>query len=497
MLTALALGPLAAGAAVQDRPWCVTGGPHFELVTDLRKRDANALATALDRFRVASTALLPGRPAAPARRGQRPPLRLLVFKRARDFAAMFQLPAIAGFSAPSLNQSLLVFRRGADGGLDTIAFHEYTHYLLRTRVALNLPIWYEEGFASYLATLQVEEGVVTTGRGPHGHLRHLLMREGSLLDDMLKERHQLDWHRHDLPRVYVMAWGVVRFLLHAPRPQGGRFAAQVGAMLEAIDAGATTDAALAAELGLDAATLRAAMLSFYERTAERPPVFKFPLPNRSATDFAHRCLSDADRRVALAQAIARRRPAAAEALLREALADAPRHAAALVALSRVQADAGLALATASAARRLAPRDAHTHVRFAEARIARCETAGDSACDDAWAEATRACATARDLDPGRADARYCLGLGHLRANRAAAALTALRVALAQAPWSPRVHYHLGLAYGRLGARREARTHLRKTAYWHPQAEWRDRALAALARLDDAERGAVTNPPAVPE
>ena len=494
-LAALVLAPLGAGAAVEDRTWCVTAGPHFELVSDLRKRKARALAASLDRFRVAASALLPGPPAAGhAGVNGRPGLRLLAFKRASDFVALFEFPRIAGFSQPSLDQSLLVFGPSADGYRDTIAFHEYTHHLLHTRVALNLPVWYEEGFASYAATLDVADGVVTAGRGPHGLLRHLLAKPGTGLEEVIGERYRLDWQRHDLSNIYVLSWGVVRFLLHAPRPNGERFAADVGGLLEAIDRGTPSTVALQESLGVDVAGLRDLMRDYYGRLGDGPPpVFRFPLPPQPPTEFSYECLSEHDRRLVLADAVARHRPAQAATLFRAVLADEPRHAAALVGLSRVQADEAEALATAEAAVAAAPGDAAAQVRLAEARIANCQADAGDACDDAWAAAAAACRRALALDSGRADAVYCLGLAFLRGDKLAEALLHLREALWRAPWSLRVHYHLGLAYWRLGAAREARRHLRKTAYWHPDAVWRQRAFDALDKLNAATAPPATTPP----
>ena len=65
---------------------------------------------------------------------------------------------------------------------------------------------------------------------------------------------------------------------------------------------------------------------------------------------------------------------------------------------------------------------------------------------------------------------------------------LRAALARAPWSPRIHYYLGHAHRRTGAVPEARRHLRKTAHWHPDARWRQRAFKALDQLADEVPGA---------
>lgn len=476
----LLAAPLVA-ANVEERAWCVVESPHFELVTDVREDAALALANAVDRFRVAASALLPGLPDPDS--GRRPALRLLVFKRARDFAGLFEFPRIAGFTQPSLRRSLLVFGPSASGHLDTNAFHEYTHYLLRSRVTVNLPIWYEEGFASYLSTLEVDaDGVVTVGRGPFALLRHLLATPGTEFEGMFEERYRMDWQRHDLRDIYTLAWGVVRFLHHARQPGGKPYAETIGGLLAAIDQGAPSAAALRETVGVAPAALRERMRQHYDRFRfTPPPVFKFRLPGHAPPVFRYDCLDATGKLLVLADALARHRPERASAFYEQVLERAPGHVPALVGLSRLQQDADEALATAEAAAAAAPTNAGALARAAQARLARCPRPAGAVCEQLWREAAQGYARALALDPTLADAALGLGILYLHSGRAEQAAPHLRTALARAPWSPVVHFYLGTAYRLAGAVAEARRHLRKTAHWHPDLRWRQRASQALDAL----------------
>ena len=486
-LVAAVLTTTAAHAAVEERDWCVVSNPHFEIVTDLRERKALALASSVDRFRVAASALLPGDVNARRAASPTPALRLLVFKRSRDFAALFGFPRISGFAQPSLRQSLLVFGPSPSGKLNTIAFHEYTHHLLRSRVALNLPIWYEEGFASYLATLNVDkDDVVTVGRGPYPLLLHLLKKPKVRAEVVLEERFRVDWQRHDLKDVYTLAWGIVRFLLHAKRADGERHAAAVGAFLDAIDRGTPSPLALREQLGIAPEQLHELMLRHYERFQHsQPPVFRFRLPPHQPSPFRYECLDEANKLLALADAVSRHRPERARALYERLLEQLPGHTAALVGLSRVQPDEGEALAIAEGAVAAAPANATALVRLAETLMASCPRPTEDRCARTWTQAAEAYARALSLDPLRADAALGLGVFHLHTSEARDALPHLHIALAHAPWSPRIHFYLGHALQRAGATRAARLHLRKTAHWHPDPRWRQRAFKALDELAEAE------------
>lgn len=465
-------------AAVEDRRWCRTTSEHFEIVTDLNERQATALALGLDRFRTAAYALLPGRPLTPPATP-----RVLVFRRAQDFAALFKFPRIVGFTQPSLQQSLLAF--GPDRGgrhLHTFAFHEYTHFLLRSRTMLNLPIWYEEGLASYLATLDMDSaGVVSVGRGPQALLRFLVEQPNLPLERVLGERFRLDWRRHDLSDVYALAWGVVRFLHHGQRPDGSRYAEQLGDMLAAIDAGATTADAMRTELGIEPGDLHGLMRRFFAaQPDDATTVFRFKIDAYQAPAFERRCLNGVETRAILADAVAPHRPSKAATYYDEILTREPRHVAALLGRSRIAEDLTSAWRDAEAALAAAPDEAAVNVRLAQLHMAQCQ-AHTAHCETDLAQAAthyyRALATAGH----RVDAAYGLGILYLHSDRPAQALEYLQAAHLRAPWSPRINFYLGEAHRQTGAVERARQHLAKTANWHPDATWRQRAERALATV----------------
>ena len=55
-------------------------------------------------------------------------------------------------------------------------FHEYTHHILNAVVREGFPRWYDEGFANYLATMQIDGDTVTVGDPSAAHL--VRMKEG-------------------------------------------------------------------------------------------------------------------------------------------------------------------------------------------------------------------------------------------------------------------------------------------------------------------------------
>ena len=488
VLTAsLALVVAPAYGAIEDHQWCRTETEHFDLVTDLDLRSTAELFYSLDRFRASASALLPGLPPEHAA-----PLKILVFKSTRDFALVYRSPNIAGFMRPSLNRSLLAFGPDRNGRyLHAIAFHEYTHYLLRSRATVNLPVWYEEGLASYLSTLDMDPaGVVTVGRGPSPLLAFVVKQPELALEDVIAERFRLDWQRHDLSNVYTLAWGIVRFLHHARRPDGTMYAAQLGDMLDAIDQGATSADAMAKHLGFEASELQDLMRRYYDGSEESMlGVYKFAVNGYEMPAFDRTCLAADEAREVLADAVGFRRADLAGQLYDDILARKPRHVGALLGRSRVHPDVEVRRQAARRAYAEDPQDPAVNLRMAQISVAPCGE-GVTDCDRDWEAAKAFYQVALGPERDRADAAFGLGMVYLREGQPEEALEYLAMAYTRAPWSPRVNYYLGEAFGMLGVVDLARRHLRKTQYWDSEEEWRERAARALARLDSAVEGAAS-------
>ena len=193
---------------------------------------------------------------------------------------------------------------------------------MRSRATLNLPIWYEEGFASYLSTLSIDPtGVVTVGRIPYAYLRGVFLLPGLSIPDVIGERFRLDPRRHDLSDVYGLAWAIVRFLHHAQDDKGERYASRLGDMLAAIDNGASSEEALESSLGLDTEDLKGRLKNYYD--GDQLPVFRFRIQTQDRLAFRRDCLDPIDTRKHLAEVAATHHPRFAIELYDSILARKP------------------------------------------------------------------------------------------------------------------------------------------------------------------------------
>lgn len=61
-----------------------------------------------------------------------------------------------------------------DGWSEQVGLHEYTHHVLNSFVREGFPRWYDEGFANYLATMQITDDTIIVGDPTVAHVRSLI-----------------------------------------------------------------------------------------------------------------------------------------------------------------------------------------------------------------------------------------------------------------------------------------------------------------------------------
>ena len=472
-LAAFAL-PNAAQADVRLDRWCAISTPDFRLLTDLPARRALRLADSLMRFKIAAETLVPrGKSSAP------PPLRIVAMRRSGDFRAVFAAEKMAGFMQSGLERHTLAFGPDpAAGAITQTAFHEYTHYLMRSRQGMNYPVWYEEGFASFLSTMRFSDAAVTIGAAPLHHFRRLNVSKIPVAE-LVGERHSLNWGRHDLTRLYAKAWLFVHMLELGDVAGLPPYRERLPRLLELTDAGVGSGEALAMALQAGAATLERQARRYAGRRTL--PTKRLAIETRPGESFERNCLTETEAAYELGVAATSRNHEFAARRLGEVVAANPRNADAWAALAQARQE--VAPARQAAQRALAIDAAHVlaNTRMAQLKAKECRGLGTEECWDVWAESARYYRRALLGRADAVDAAYGLGVVYLNTGQAGNALNYLRVAWQRAPWAPRLNFYLGEAYRLTGDDVRARVHLRKAMNWDPDARWRERAALALGLL----------------
>ena len=446
--------------------WCAYRTPHFELLTDLSHRQALNTIDGLNRFRRLFLALFPD-----ASDNASPPMTMLVFRRVRDFTEATGTTRYAGVTLPSIHEYRLLAARGQLGTPTENAWHEYAHYLLRTRTGHNYPLWYEEGLATYLAAADLRRDRIRLGKLRLGQLRRAANDESVSFRAAIESRSVFGFDGADLVSFYGKAWLLTHFIRHGHdagfpdwRPALERYLESADRDFEAAFGRSPTEAGEWLRQYLDRSPLP-------RQTLELPRA-EGPVPDRV-------CLTPAERTYELALSITPlNRPVAIRAL--EALEPGARH---LTALSRaVWDDHDRARGLVDRALALAPGDPEANVQFAHLLVRGCQFSSASECIGRWARAVERYRRVLDASPERYDAAYGLGIAYLHTGRARDAMGHLRLAYEKMPWEVSINFYLGEGY-RIAGDPRAAAHLGNALSWASDADWRKRAEFALQRLKD--------------
>ena len=466
---------LAAGAAelpdAFSRPWCAYRTAHFELLTDLPRRQALARVRTLGRFRTLFMALFPE-----ARTHSGVPVRMLVFRRARHFIEVTGASGFAGITVPSLRAYQLLIGPAQPGALADTGRHEYAHYLLRNQTKPHYPLWYEEGLANYLSAANLKRNPVSLGHLEPELRRGKVLSSKVSFEEVVQAHSVADWPPERIAAFYEKAWLLVHFIRHGHHLDYPDFRPALIRYLE------QPEGSFAAAFALTPSGMGELIKDYLRRPRHRIEFAQ--LPNGEEAAVQRRCLDEAEGRLELARSIVRQDPRlAAKALERHpgGEVDAEWLTVQSEALSAV--DYERAMAVAERALELVPSHAAAMAQLAHLKAQRCALSSDPVCMRNWAEAATLYGQAWERDRHRYDVAYGLGVAYLHTGRAEQALEHLRLAYEQMPWAAEANFYLGEAYRMLGDERAAE-HLRKARSWAVDPAWRARAAAALTRVHEA-------------
>ncbi len=165
----LALAVAVASPVMAKRAtWIEVTNDHFVVRSDADYATVENLIRDLERFRVvmayvAGVELL---------NDPTPPLLVYLFTSVSEYQKEMRAQGTLGFyQNPLLGARMFlaaedISRRGVDAR--GVLFHEYTHHLLHHLSNYRYPVWYDEGFAEYVSTIQFleQDGIVLLGDLP-------------------------------------------------------------------------------------------------------------------------------------------------------------------------------------------------------------------------------------------------------------------------------------------------------------------------------------------
>ena len=465
-------------AELDQERWCKVSTSEFELFGYLPKGRLQSLADSLLAFNYVTEQFMPGD------RIEGHQLRVVAFRNRKEFLDVFRQEKFIGFMHPSLRQHLLAFVIEEKTGHPlNVAFHEYTHFLARSRLNTYVPLWYEEGFAQFMSTIQLKRNTAIVGEIPRRRLSNAVRRNSVNIQKILNSTPPFDWGSHDPTENYLVAWAITHLLFRGVDAHDQSMRERIPDLLQMMSSGMEANEALMAFTGTDQKSLIALIRSHLGKTAIHEEVTHIER-QRQPFSLPVSCLNRTESKVLLGEVLTNNNPELAIEYLESARLDTPNDPDLLVALSRAHAaDYQKSYELALRAYETDKSNVNANVRLADLLTWPCLIQTGDHCSNYLSLAARSYNEALKHAPKRVDAAFGLGVVYLETGRAGDGLNYLRVAHQRAPWSPRTNLFLGDAYRLIGNDRMAEEYLTKAVLWESQDVWRKRAAELLASVQD--------------
>jgi Flp pilus assembly protein TadD len=175
---------LAGSAFAAETQWVEVKSSHFSVVTDGGEKRGREVAVRFEQMRAVFGALL-----VQSNVNLPVPLQIVAFrntKELRQFAPLWngKPTEVAGLFLGNTDRSFILLDLSVENPW-AVVFHEYAHQLMDGNLSKRMDPWFEEGFAEYFASIEVDGKQARVGKIPEDTYRILqqtgLMKTADLL----------------------------------------------------------------------------------------------------------------------------------------------------------------------------------------------------------------------------------------------------------------------------------------------------------------------------
>jgi hypothetical protein len=203
----LALLAAACATPLESRSWLRVRTPHLEILSGADLSRTLEIAARLELLRAVLT-----RFGIAVRLEPRVPLLVYVFGDATAFRRFRPMDWMDGFVLPREHRNFLVIHSGKGAMAESLALHEYVHFVLHNGEATHYPTWYDEGLAEFLSTLEVEGSSILVAQIPPARASWLRYGSPLALRKMMTADGVHEWSDRALERFYAQAWALIDLL---------------------------------------------------------------------------------------------------------------------------------------------------------------------------------------------------------------------------------------------------------------------------------------------
>lgn len=170
-----------------DALWIEIQSPHFSVVTDAGEKRGREVAMRFEQMRAVFGALM-----VKANVNIPVPLQIVAFRNSKELRQMAPLwngkpVQVAGLFQAGQDRSFIMLDMSVENPW-TVVFHEYAHQLLNGSLAAVVDPWFEEGFAEYFSSIEVDGKEARVGKIPR-YEYEVLQHDGIMkISDLFKVR---------------------------------------------------------------------------------------------------------------------------------------------------------------------------------------------------------------------------------------------------------------------------------------------------------------------
>jgi len=178
----------AAPAFAGEAQWVEVKSPHFSVVTDGGEKRGRDVAIRFEQMRaVFGTLLVQTNVNLPVA------LQIVVFrntKELRQFAPLWKgkPTEVAGLFLGNTDRSFILLDLSVENPW-AVVFHEYAHQLMDGNLSMQMDPWFEEGFAEFFASIEVDGKQARVGKIPEDTYRILQQTGLMKTADLLRVQH--------------------------------------------------------------------------------------------------------------------------------------------------------------------------------------------------------------------------------------------------------------------------------------------------------------------
>jgi tetratricopeptide (TPR) repeat protein len=193
--------------------WVEVRSKHFSVITDDGEKSGKGVALRFEQMRSGFASVF-----QKANVNIPIPVQIVAFrsgKELKQYGPIFNGKPVelAGFFQPGEDRNFIALDLSAPNGWSTV-FHEYAHLLLNSNLK-SMPLWFDEGYADFLSTLDVSGKTMAFGTFPQGYGELLVSSSWMKTSELFSMTHDSRDYNEGSRRhiLYAQSWLTVHYIM--------------------------------------------------------------------------------------------------------------------------------------------------------------------------------------------------------------------------------------------------------------------------------------------